>query len=169
MPSLLLGCGNDHRKRVFLEGYEKWVEPLIKLDMNTNCGADVIWDLEHRPLPFEDETFDELAAYDVLEHIGKTGDWRGFFDEFAEYHRILKPLGTFGIVVPVGKDAFADPGHTRFFGPTWFAFLSQSGVKTNLEMGTNITDYRWYWKKDFNVIYLQEIGDHHFAVILQKQ
>lgn len=145
-----------------------WVQPLITMDMGTDCGADVIWDLDNRPLPFEDNYFDEMGAYDVLEHLGRCGDWRGFFDEFSEYHRILKPGGTFGIIVPIGRDAFADPGHTRFFETTWFAFLSQKEIARNMSEGRPMTDYRWYWKKDFDILHLAQDGDHHLCIILQK-
>src|SRR5690242_13022137 len=102
LRSLLLGCGNSRVKKLWRQSESPdWKGDLTTLDMNPNCGADVVHDLEQRPLPFPDETFDELAAYDVLEHIGRQGDWKGFFDEFAEYWRILKPGGDFGIVVPV--------------------------------------------------------------------
>lgn len=169
MPSLLLGCGNSRAKKVALNGATSFVEPLITLDMNPDCGADVVHDLDVRPLPFPDDHFDEMAAYDVLEHIGRQGDWRGFFDEFAEYWRILKPGGTFCIVVPVGPDHHADPGHTRFFEDTWFGFLDRDCYVRRLAAGEPVTDYRWYWKRDFAVLALERIGNHHISVALQKK
>jgi SAM-dependent methyltransferase len=169
LPSLLLGAGHSREKKVWLaEKGREWVQPLVTLDMGTDCGADVIWDLENRPLPFPDEHFDELAAYDVLEHIGRQGDWRGWFEEFSEYWRVLKPGGVFGIIVPIGEDRFADPGHTRFLQRNHFGFLSQEFYRYNLARGTAMTDYRWFWKKNFNIIFLQEQEGHHLALMLQK-
>lgn len=168
MPSLLLGCGHSREKKIHLIEDGEWVSPLVTLDMGHNVGADVVWDLENRPLPFPDDYFDELGAYDVLEHIGKQGDWRGYFDEFSEYWRILKPGGSFGIIVPVGSDRYADPGHTRFFSGTWFVMLSRRSYDLNIARGIQITDYRWYWKKDFDVLSIQEMGDHHLGVMLRK-
>ena len=168
MPSLLLGCGNDRHKKVRIVSSQDWVGDLVTIDMNPNCGADVVWNLEDRPLPFEDETFDEMAAYDVLEHIGRQGDWKGFFDEFADYWRILKPGGLFGILVPVNGDALADIGHTRFFSPHYFRFLSQNWYAVQLSEGRAVTDYRWYWKHDFETVALQDIDNHHIAVVLRK-
>lgn len=166
---LLLGAGNSRQKKVYVPpDTEEWDGELVTLDMNPDCGAHVVWDLDTRPLPFEDETFDELAAYDVLEHIGRQGDWRGFFDEFAEYWRILKPEGTFGIIVPMGDDALADPGHTRFFSLMQFAFLAQSFYSGNIEAGNPVTDYRWYWKNNFHIDFHMEVEDHHLAVVLRK-
>ena len=168
MPSLLLGAGHSRHKKVSLNAAPNWALPLVTLDMGDNCGADIIWDLEHRPLPFKSGEFDELGAYDVLEHIGKQGDWRGWFDEMSEYHRVLKPGGYFGIIVPIGGDAFADPGHTRFFGMNHFQMLSQKFYEEALEKNLPVTDYRWYWKKNFDVAYIEEIGGHHIGCMLQK-
>ena len=167
MTSLLLGAGHNRTKKVSLVGSENWTGDLVTLDMGPGC--DILWDLENRPLPFKDEEFDELAAYDVLEHIGKQGDWRGWFDEMAEYHRILKPGGLFSIMVPIGEDRFADPGHTRFLALNNFVFLSQSAYEDAISAGLPVTDYRWYWKKNFTLLCKDQIGDHHLAGILRKE
>lgn len=169
MPSLLLGCGNDRIKKVQLPGKPEWVEPLVTLDMDPNCGADVLHDLDVRPLPFRDNTFDEMGAFDVLEHVGRQGDWKGYFEEFRDYWRILKPGGLFFILVPVFRDWFADPGHTRFFSQNHFGFLSQKFYADNLAAGTAVTDYRWFWKRDFAIVDLRIYEDHHLAVILRKE
>lgn len=168
MTSLLLGAGNCRLKRIHPVSAPDWNGELITIDMNPNCGATIVWDLENRPLPFEDDTFDEMGAFDVLEHLGKQGDWRGWFDEMAEYHRILKPGGIFGVIVPIGGDAFADPGHTRFFSANWFTMLSQQFYQDCIDNKKAVTDYRWYWKKNFDVLHLEVIGDHHLGAMLQK-
>jgi SAM-dependent methyltransferase len=168
MPSLLLGAGHDRRKKVYLDNNEEWAQPLVTLDMGADSKPDVLWDLENRPLPFKDEEFDEMGAFDVLEHVGKAGDWRGWFDEFAEYWRILKPGGTFHIIVPIGGDAFADPGHTRFIGGNWFGFLNQGFYARNIAAKNPVTDYRWYWKHNFEIAFLHKEADHHLATVLIK-
>lgn len=167
MPSLLMGAGNSRVKKLYLDEAPDWTGDLVTIDINPNCGADIVWDLDNRPLPFGDAEFDELAAYDVIEHLGRQGDWRGWFDEAAEYHRILKPGGLFGIIVPINQDALGDPGHTRFFSANHFGFLSQKFYTESLEKSMQVTDYRWYWKLDFDVVHL-EANEHHMSVMLRK-
>ena len=167
MTSLLIGCGNSRVKQIQPDGSPEWSGELVTLDMDPNCGADVVWDMESRPLPFDDESFDEIGAYNVMEHWGRQGDWRGWFDEATEYHRILKPGGTMGIVVPVGEDALADPGHTRFFQQNYFGFLNQEFYAENLGNGACVTDYRWYWTLNFDIVLIEQ-SSSHLSVMLQK-
>ena len=172
--SLLIGCGNNHTKQVQYDGKAEWAGELTKMDINPNCGADILFDMEDVAsrggrMPFEDDTFDEAGAYNTLEHWGRQGDFRGWFHECGEYWRILKPGGLMSVLVPIGQDALADPGHTRFFQANWFGFLSQKFYEGNDQLKTCFTDYRgWAWTKNFDVLYMKEHGGHHLAVVLRK-
>lgn len=173
--SLLIGCGNSRAKQVqFGEVVgPEWTGELTTMDLNPNCGADVIFDMDEVSvnrgrLPFEDETFDEMGAYNTMEHWGRQGDFRGWFHECSEYWRVLKPGGIFSILVPIGEDALADPGHTRFFQANYFGFLSQAFYVREETIGSCFTDYRWLYKKNFDVLVCQEHDGHHLAVVLRK-
>ncbi len=182
MPSLLIGCGNSREKKVQYQGRAEWTGELVTVDMDPNCGASFVMDLSRcfiphpagleepcaGSLPFCNDTFDEIGAYDSMEHWGRQGDWRGWFCEMAEYHRILKSGGTMGIIVPIGNDAFADPGHTRFIQANHFNMLRQGWYEEQLAAGLPVTDYRWFWQKNFNIPYMENIGGHHLAVVLEK-
>jgi SAM-dependent methyltransferase len=172
MPSLLLGCGHNHSKQILLKPDDDWVQPLVKVDMNPNCGADILHDLsltQHGiQLPFPANHFDEIGAFHVLEHWGAQGDWKAYFNEFAEYWRILKPGGLMFILVPIGDLAFCDIGHTRFFSPNHFGFLWKKYHDDQRAAGTNATDYRWYWKHDFEPLMIHDMDGKQLAVVLKK-
>lgn len=173
MPSLLLGCGHKHTKQIMRTPDDDWVYPLIKVDMNPKCGADIVLDLsltQHGiQLPFPANHFDEIGAFHVLEHWGAQGDWKAYLNEFAEYWRILKPNGLMYILVPIGELAFGDIGHTRFFSGNHFWFLSKTWHERQRAEGTNATDYSWYWKHDFEPqLIQQDTGGKQLAVVLKK-
>src|SRR6201999_3094313 len=107
---LLVGCGNSRVKQIALDD-KKVFEGLVTLDGKDDCGADGVHDLDILPYPFKDDEFDEIHAYDVLEHCGRQGDWRYFFAQWSEFHRILKLKGLFfGICpTPEGIWAWGDP------------------------------------------------------------
>src|SRR5262245_56615220 len=89
---LLLGCGNSRHKSLLAPGGSPEWRGLVTFDMDPKCGADILGRFEDG-LPFPDDTFDEVHAYEFLEHLGRQGDWRGFFSDFTEIYRVLKPNG----------------------------------------------------------------------------
>ena len=120
-------------------------------------------------MPFNDDQFDEVHAYDVLEHTGRQGDWRFFFNQFYEFWRIMKNGGTFHATVPCWHSIFAmgDPGHTRIISENTLVFLSQLEYRAQVGK-TPMTDYRPYWEGDFNILAAQYDDDETvFGFVLQ--
>ena len=162
---LVIGSGRLEKKSLGLPGQDReWVDPVF-LDINPDLNPDVVWDLNKRPLPFDDNTFDELHAYHVLEHVGVQGDYVGFFEEFWEYYRILKPMGHFMITMPSDQSiyAFVDPGHTRAFSPGIFNFLNKKNYKSNEAM----SDYSRLCTCDFNAVAFNLDESKCISIILQ--
>ena len=169
MPELLVGCGNRREKLFTMEGRPKeWTE-LITLDISENLAkpADYVHDLTDLPLPFDDDCFDEVHAYEVLEHTGAQGDWKFFFNQFYEFWRILKPGGILCGSCPLwdGKWAWGDPGHTRIISSASLVFLSQREYKAQVGNGA-MTDYRAYWDGDFDLVGMKE-DEENWGFILQ--
>lgn len=157
---LLIGAGSARDKRVFTQGKERW-EDLITLDNNPHHKPEVLWDLTRLPLPFEDNQFDEIHAYEVLEHTGTQGDYRFFFDQFSEFWRILKPDGKLFGSCPHWKSVWAwgDPSHTRVIQKEQFMFLSQQEYKNQIGK-TPMSDFRYIYEADFETEMAQETEVH---------
>ena len=64
---LLIGCGSNPARKIAIGGRTEW-SALTTLDMSEDHNPDVVHDLAVLPYPFADDTFDEIHAYDVLEH-----------------------------------------------------------------------------------------------------
>ena len=151
MRQLLIGAGNSRVKKMRHElTPDKEFTYVITLDIDAASKPDRIHDLNEFPYPFDDGVFDEIHAYEVLEHCGTQGDEVFFFDQFNEFHRILKPGGVFCGSVPNRESiwAFGDPGHKRVLPPTVFNYLDESFYD---QLGkTACADYRHlinaYWK-----------------------
>jgi SAM-dependent methyltransferase len=80
----------------------------------------VICDLDRFPYPFRDNTFHEIRAVHVIEHVADV------MRTMEEFHRLLRPGGTVYIATPHYTDfsSFCDPTHRwhlnsfsfRYFG-----------------------------------------------------
>lgn len=104
---LNLGCGRNP------------IDDYVNLDRQDLPGVDVVHDLESFPLPFDDDTFDEIVGIDLIEHIT---DALGLMQEL---YRIAKPDATCTFALPYGSsdDAWEDPTHVRpYFVNSWSYF-----------------------------------------------
>jgi len=137
-----------------------------RLDINPDHDPDVVWDLNQRPLPFGDGQFDEIHAYEVLEHIGRQGDIEAFCEEWNEYYRILKPGGRLFASVPslTSPWLWGDPSHTRAICKQTLVFLSQDEYAKQVGK-TPMSDLRRWYKGNFRVVFLDEQNQTFFFVL----
>jgi SAM-dependent methyltransferase len=79
----------------------------IGVDRNPRTRADVCADLDHFPFPFRDNSFREVRAIHVIEHVSDV------IRTMEEFHRLLEPGGQAVIVTPHYTDysSFCDPTH----------------------------------------------------------
>lgn len=163
---LLVGCG-IRRDKLFRFGEKEGWSDLVTLDINTDHKPDVVHDLMKLPYPFEDNEFDEIHAYEVLEHTGNQGDYKFFFNQFSEFWRILKPGGFLAGTCPMSSSpwAWGDPSHTRIVQKENFVFLSQNFYIQ--EVGkTPASNFRYLYKADFDFVFSEE-ANHVFQFVLK--
>jgi SAM-dependent methyltransferase len=111
-PKILeLGCGRTKHPHA------------IGIDRVPLPGVDVVHDLNRGPYPFEDDTFDEVYAVHVVEHLDS------ILAVMEEIHRITRPNARVVIITPHHSDAISwqDPTHRwhltsysfSYFEPTY--------------------------------------------------
>jgi SAM-dependent methyltransferase len=155
---LLIGCGTNKARLMRLEEGQDW-EDLTTLDIDPGVKPDVVHDLNVFPYPFDADEFDEIHAYEVLEHCGRQGDYKYFFDQFNELWRILKPGGLLFASCPMWDSpwAWSDPGHTRVITRQSLIFLQ---LEEYHQLGkTHMTDYRHLLTGDWELMAGKEDTD----------
>lgn len=153
---LLIGSGN-RRAKVSGEPFEV---PPTTIDIDMASKPDIIHDLDVMPWPLPGGMFDEIHCIDVLEHLGRQGDYRHWFALFSEIWRVLKTGGTFHCLAPRAGSVWAlgDPGHTRIITEEQLVYLCQPAYS---QVGiTPMTDYRWCYSADFDVENVTYHKDH---------
>lgn len=108
-----------------------------------------------------EDYWDEIHAYEVLEHLGRQGDAHAFFAQMAEIWRLLKPGGYLVAEVPsrFSGNLWGDPGHSRAIVEETLVFLDQSQYILQCDgpekTRTPMSDYRNLYRADFRCT------DHH--------
>jgi SAM-dependent methyltransferase len=92
----------------------------IGIDRISGTRADVLCDIDAIAYPFKDNSFDQVRAVHVIEHVSNV------IRTMEEFHRVLRPGGEVYIATPHYTDfsSFCDPTHRwhlnsfslRYFG-----------------------------------------------------
>ena len=164
---LVLGCGRVRVPSLISQGAKFYEDPTF-LDINPDHKPHVVHDMTKLPLPFEDNSFDEVHAYEVLEHTGTQGDYHFFFAQFSDFWRILKPKGSLYVSVPMLDSpwAWGDPSHTRVFPPEFLIFLDQSQYTAQIGV-TAMSDFRYIYQADFREVWMKKVPRDTFTFILE--
>lgn len=124
MAKLNVGCGNKP-----LKGF-------VNLDLTKHSEhVDVAWDLNEMPWPFEDESFEKVAALSVLEHLRPR-----LLDSMDELWRILIPGGVAVVKLPHWKAnlSWEDLTHLHLVG---------AGVMDQLDPRTKRGHDYWFYTR----------------------
>lgn len=122
------------------------------------------------PHEFSSDYWDEIHAYEVLEHLGSLGDHAALLRQFAELWRLLKPDGYLCATVPsrFSLGLWGDPSHRRVINPMTLVFLDQMEYvrQCDAPRPTPMSDFRSIYKADFKVV---DQGDDRetFSFVLQ--
>ncbi len=93
----------------------------IGIDNNPRTKADVLCDLDHFPYPFRDNSFDQLRAIHVIEHVADV------IRTMEEFHRLVRNGGTVLMETPHYTDfsSFCDPTHRWHLNSFSFRYFGQ--------------------------------------------
>ena len=107
---LNLGAGNDIRS------------DYVNHDIAPLPGIDVVADINLYPWPWDNDSFDEIVANNLLEHLDN------FLLAMEEIYRILKPGGLVKLSVPYWNSCsrYIDPTHKIGFHEDTFKFFDPS-------------------------------------------
>ena len=139
--SINLGAGND------ILDINEWINHDIKKHRDE---IEMVFDLDKVPWPLENNLFDRVKAFDVLEHLNNV---IGFMDEVW---RILKPNGIFNCKVCGYKNEnfWVDPTHKHAFAPK-----SMDYFDPDTEIGKI---YSYYTDKKWEILKFRESKNNYY-------
>lgn len=110
--ALDIGCGPKPKNK-----YE--ADEVFGIDIRALGGNIIAADLVTDPIPFTDNCFDYVTAFDFIEHVPRLiycpHKRLPFIELMNEIYRVLKPGGTFFSFTPAfpAPAAFQDPTHVN--------------------------------------------------------
>lgn len=96
----------------------------IGIDRNRSSRADVLVELDRFPYPFRDQSFDEVRAIHVIEHVADV------VKTMEEFFRLVRPGGRIVIVTPHYTDfsSFCDPTHRWHLNSFSFRYFGEDNA-----------------------------------------
>lgn len=137
---LNLGCGTD-------------IKPdYVNLDGVPLEGVDIVHNLEIFPYPFEDDTFEEIIAINVLEHLPDT------IKVMEELWRISRNGAKVVIRIPYWNsiDFVTDPTHKKLFNEYTFEFFDPLNARCRRR--PYYSKARFCILKEYFYIFLPRLG-----------
>lgn len=160
---LELGSGNAPR-------HAKVGEKIIHIDKVKLSGVDIVHDLNSFPWPFNENEFDEVFCFMILEHLDD------YVKALEEIWRITKPNGIIKITVPFFPSMYAatDPTHKHFFTYFTFDYFSPNhsfGYYSKAKFMVQKKYIRFSWNRFLNIIsifinLMPTVYSRYFAGIL---
>ena len=109
-------------------------------------GVDVVHDIEVLPLPFPDNTFEEVLCQDILEHVE-------YVPVLKDIYRITAPGGKVRIRVPhyTSRNNFTDPTHKKRFSVSTFDYFAKDTYIWNKKSDDFYFEYAFSELKDIHL------------------
>jgi SAM-dependent methyltransferase len=122
--------------KVNLGSGSKRIPGFTNLDRMDIEGVDIVHDLDVLPLPFADNSIQEILCQDILEHVE-------YIPLLKEIHRILAPGGSVRIRVPhyTSRNNYTDPTHKKRFSISTFDYFSQGTYVYERRQGQFFFDF----------------------------
>ena len=92
----------------------------VNVDVVASTQPDVVHNLDRYPWPFESNAFEEVLAYDVIEHLDSV------VRVMEEIYRVSRHGAVVKVTVPHFScaNAFTDPTHRHYFGQSSFHYFT---------------------------------------------
>ncbi|MGL4552054.1 MAG: class I SAM-dependent methyltransferase [Gemmataceae bacterium] len=110
----------EGRRVLHLGAGQKYDPRAVNVDLVASTGPDLVHDLDRTPWPLPDGRFEEVWAYDVLEHLDD------LIAVMEEIHRVCRPGAVVKVTVPhfSSSNAFTDITHRHYFGRFSFDYFT---------------------------------------------
>ena len=170
---LLLGCGASRVKKIVPPGSTSTWQALTTADINSKCSPDWLLDMDRPQWVIRDpaitlpaQVFDEVHAYEVLEHLGTQGDVRAFFGTFNNIGFLMKVGGVLCATTPsrFSPWLWGDPGHRRVILPQSLVFLSRRMMAAQPK-ASPASDYSGFSRYDWDIERSEDDRECHRFVL----
>lgn len=127
---------------------------VVTLDVDPAAKPQILWDLTKFPWPVPVDHFDQVHAYEVLEHLTFQGDYEGFFRLWRQIWDVTKLGGLVCASTPWWESQWVwqDPGHRMCYAPGLLTYLNQDHYTNQIGV-TTMTDYRRFWSPPYSFRY----------------